>query len=78
MLCAWPEDSRSQLKYKVGVSQDWAWIIGGRVSLVSIVSSWLGNGQLALMWSREVASTQGLLNKVSLVDFNLDLSVEPL
>ena len=38
----------------------------------------MGNGQLALIRSREVASLQGLLNKVSLVDFNPDLSVGPL
>ena len=48
------------------------------VSQVSTVSSWMGNGQLALIRSREVASPQGLLNKVSLVDFNPDLSVRPL
>ena len=33
----------------------------------------MGNGQLALIRNREVASLQGLLNKVSLVDFNPDL-----
>ena len=38
----------------------------------------MGNGQLALIRNREVASLQGLLNKVSLVDFNPDLSVRPL
>ena len=38
----------------------------------------MGNGQLALIRSREVAFPQGLLNKVSLVDFNPDLSVGPL
>ena len=55
----------------MGVSLDWAWIIGRYiVSLVSIVSNWMGNGQLALIWSRNVASPQGLLNKASPVDFN--------
>ena len=39
----------------------------------------MGNEQLALILSREVAFPQGLLkNKVSLVDFNSDLSVAAL
>ena len=48
------------------------------MSQVSTVSSWMGNGQLVVTRSSEVASLQGLLNKVSLVDFHPDLSVEPL
>ena len=38
----------------------------------------MGNGQLALIQSRDVASLQGFLNKVSLVDFNPDLNMGPL
>ena len=60
------------------MSDHWVWP-PGRYSEVSLHTTMsLGNGQLVLVRSREVATSQGLLNKVSLVDFNPDPSFWPL